>query len=157
MKKNKQNISENKQTETEKEPRLNFSEKTRRRFRFGTNSILLMIAVITAFVLLNLALERLPLTLDLTTEQRYSITDTTKKRLSALEKDIEIIALFDRTKGESDTNRSMVIKILDLYDAYDRVTVRYVNPDTNPSFVATTVGQENAGAYSAGDYCKMRK
>ena len=84
MKKNKQNISENKQTETEKEPRLNFSEKTRRRFRFGTNSILLMIAVITAFVLLNLALERLPLTLDLTTEQRYSITDTTKKRLSAL-------------------------------------------------------------------------
>ena len=150
MKKNKQNISENKQTE--KEPRLNFSEKTRRRFRFGTNSILLMIAVITAFVLLNLALERLPLTLDLTTEQRYSITDTTKKRLSALEKDIEIIALFDRTKGESDTNRSMVIKILDLYDAYDRVTVRYVNPDTNPSFVATTVGQENAGSYSAGDY-----
>lgn len=62
--------------------KINFSEKTKRRFRYGTNSIILMAVVIAVAVLVNVLLEQLPMSADLTKESLYSITDTTKKVLS---------------------------------------------------------------------------
>ena len=68
--------------------KINFSEKTKRRFRYGTNSIILMAVVIAVAVLVNVLLEQLPMSADLTKESLYSITDTTKKVLSELDRDV---------------------------------------------------------------------
>ncbi len=149
--KNDNKITESKQPrESAKGSR--FSERTKRRMRFGTNWFVLIAVVLAAFVLLNVALEQLPLSLDFTREKLYTLTEKTESDLDTLRNDIEIIALYDQVKGRSDSSRSMVMKVLDLYDRYDKVTVRYVDLTKNPTFVRDLVGEERVSDYSEGDY-----
>ena len=134
--------------------RKGLSQTLRRRFRFGTNMLVLMALAIVLFIVLNLIMEHFStaLTLDFTKEKLYSIGDITKENLSRLDKDVEIIALYDRVKGEANSSYINVIKVLDLYDEFDHVKVSYVDPDTNPNFILDTVGRINAGSYDSGDY-----
>ncbi|MBO7407707.1 MAG: Gldg family protein [Clostridia bacterium] len=134
--------------------RTGLSQTLRRRFRFGSNMLVLMALAIVLFIVLNLVMEHFStaLTLDFTKEKLYSIGDVTKENLSALDKDVEIIALYDRVKGEADSSNINVIKVLDLYDEFDHVKVSYVDPDANPNFILDTVGRINAGSYDSGDY-----
>ncbi|MBO4327345.1 MAG: GldG family protein [Clostridia bacterium] len=131
-----------------------FSQTARRRFRFGTNMIVLAVLVIVVFVIVNVVLESFSskLTLDLTSEKLYTIGDVTKRNMESLEKDVEIIALYDRVKGEADSNKVAVIKVLDLYEPFEKITVSYVDPDSHPNFILDTVGAANANSYSEGDY-----
>ena len=131
-----------------------FSSRVRRDFRYGTNAFVLVAAVLVVFVVVNLILESFgsSLTVDLTREQLYSIGDVTDKNLKTLNQDVEIVALYDRTAAEADADTAEVIKILDLYDAYDRVTVSYEDPDQNPSLLRDLVGEKQASSYSVGDY-----
>ena len=134
---------------------MKLSEKTKRRFRYGTNSIVLTAVVIVIAVIVNVVLEKLPLTFDLTAQKLYSLTEDSEKILDRIEKEgkqIEITALFDRVKGEADERRSVVIKMLDRYNRYNNITVKYVDTDRDPSYVVKTVGQERASEYSKGDY-----
>ncbi len=132
--------------------KFKLSEKTKRRFRYGTNSVILMIVVIVVAVLVNVVLEQLPMTVDITAESLYSVTDTTKDLLEALDKDVEIYALYDQAEGESSSTVAPVMKYLDIYDKYDRVEVKYVDIDKEPSFLRETVGEDLADNFSAGDY-----
>ena len=131
-----------------------FSQTLRRRFRYGSNMIVFAILAIVLFIVLNVVLERFStaLTVDLTSEKLYTIGDVTKESMNGLEKDVEIIALYDRVKGEADSQKMAIIKILDLYDQFDRINVSYVDPDANPNFILDTVGKVNANSYSSGDY-----
>ena len=131
---------------------MKLSEKTKRKLKYGTSSIIVIIAVIVIVVLVNLLLEQLPLTADITAESLYSITDQTKECLDGLDKYVTIYALFDKTKGETTTGYAEVIKYLDIYDNYSHVDVEYVDLDKNPSFLLDTVGEEMVNDYSAGDY-----
>lgn len=124
----------------------------KRRLNYGIGYILLIAAVLIVFIVVNVLLERLPMSVDLTANDQFSITSETKEILKNLNEDVEIIALYDRVKGMADTKRAEVIRILDLYDAYSRVTVSYVSLDSNPNIINDTVGQANAAAYSEGDY-----
>lgn len=130
------------------------SQTLKRRFRFGSSMIIFAVMVIVIFIVLNVVLERFSteLTLDLTSEKLYTIGDVTKENMKNLEKDVEIIALYDRVKGEADTNKIAVIKVLDMYEQFDRIKVSYVDPDSHPNFILDTVGKINASAYSSGDY-----
>lgn len=140
--------------EQEEAKRSGLSQTLRRRFRFGSNMLVLMALAIVLFIVLNLVMEHFStaLTLDFTKEKLYSIGDVTKENLSKLDKDVEIVALYDRVKGEANTNYINVIKVLDLYDEFDRVKVSYVDPDANPNFILDTVGKINASSYNPGDY-----
>lgn len=131
-----------------------FSARVRRDFRYGTNAVVLIAAALVLFVVANLILESFgtALTVDMTREKLYSIGEVTDKNLKALNKDIEIIALYDEVQGQSDTNSVEVMKILALYDGYDRVTVSYKDPDKYPSLIRDTVGETEAASYSEGDY-----
>lgn len=132
--------------------KFKLSEKAKRRFRYGTNSVILMVAVVVIAVLVNVLLEQLPMSVDITSESLYSITDKTKEILNSLDKDVEIYALYDRAKGEAKTGTSTVMKYLDIYDSYDHVSVEYIDMDKNPSFVRETAGEDAASDYSSGDY-----
>ena len=136
------------------ETRRGLSQTLRRRFRFGSGMLVLMALAIVLFVVLNLVMEHFStaLTLDFTKEKLYSIGDVTKENLSKLDKDVEIIALYDRVKGEANSSYINVIKVLDLYDEFDHVKVSYVDPDANPNFILDTVGRINAASYDPGDY-----
>ncbi|MBP3391698.1 MAG: GldG family protein [Clostridia bacterium] len=138
----------------EKKEKKVISARLRRDFRYGTNAIILVAAVLVVFAVTNLILEQFStkLTLDMTKEKLYTIGDITDKNLKALKQDVEIVALYDRTKSESDTDRAEVIRVLDQYAEYDRVTVSYKDPDSNPGLIRKLVGETDAASYSEGDY-----
>ncbi len=151
MKKSKNTDIQN----TNREPKKKlFSARLRRDFRYGTNAVILVAAALVLFVVANLILESFgtELTVDMTREKLYSIGEVTDKNLKALDKDIEIIALYDEVQGASDANCVEVMKILALYDTYDRVTVSYKDPDKHPGLIRKTVGEIEASSYSEGDY-----
>ncbi|MFR1517395.1 MAG: Gldg family protein [Clostridia bacterium] len=124
----------------------------KRRINYGIGYILLIAAVLIVFIVVNVLLEKLPMSVDLTANEQFSITDETKEILNSLTEDVEIIALYDRVKGMADTQKAEVIRILDLYDAYSHVNVSYVSLDSNPNIINDTVGQASAAAYAEGDY-----
>ena len=124
----------------------------KKRVNYSIGYILLVVAIVVAFVLVNIVLEQLPMSLDFTSNEQFSITEETEKMLAALEEDVEIIALYDRVKGESDTQKAEVIRILDIYDRYDHVKVSYVSLNDNPNVVNDSVGSATAATYSEGDY-----
>ena len=90
----------------------------KRRLNYGIGYLLLIAAVLVVFIVVNVLLERLPMSVDLTANKQFSITNETKEILSNLNEDVEIVALYDRVKGMADTQKAEVIRILDLYDTY---------------------------------------
>ncbi len=133
----------------EQKEKRHLSDKTKRTFKFGTNAIVLTIVVVVVAVLFTVLMEKLPMTLDFTSEKLYSISDISKNMLDKLEKDgnkkVEMTVLLDRTKAESnaystDYDISNVVKVLDIYDRYDCIDVKYVDPNKNPSVVTDVLG-----------------
>ena len=67
----------------------------KRSLKYGSNSAILIVAVIAIAVLVNLLVGMLDLKLDLTPNKLFSLSDVTKAELKKLEQDVEIIGLFD--------------------------------------------------------------
>lgn len=124
----------------------------KKRINYSVGYVLLVVAIVVAFVLVNIIMEQLPLTLDFTANEQFSITQDTEKLLDNLKEDVEIIALYDRVKGEADTKQAEVIRILDIYDRYDHIDVSYVSLNDNPNIVNDSVGAVAGATYSEGDY-----
>ena len=125
-----------------------------RRFAKNTNLIVLVVVFVAIFVLLNLLAELVP-AIDNTTGKIFTLTDVSREVLGDLKEDVTIYALYDRVEGEAETGpgkRAEQVKILDLYDAYPRVTVKYVDLDRSPSFLANTVGESAQSNYSKNDF-----
>ena len=130
----------------------NKSGSVKKRINYSVGYILLIVAVVVVFVVVNIILEQLPMSLDFTANEQFSITKETEELLDNLTEDVEIIALYDRVKVEADTQKAEIIRILDIYDRYDHVDVSYVSLDVNPNIVNDSVGAATAGVYSEGDY-----
>lgn len=128
------------------------SSMFKRRLNYGIGYIMLIAAVLVVFVLVNVILEQIPMSADLTANEQFSITEETKEILDSLNEEVEIIALYDRVRGMADAQRAEVIRILDLYDAHSNVSVSYVSLNDNPNIIHEKVGQAAAAAYSDGDY-----
>lgn len=125
-----------------------------RRFAKNTNLIVLVVVFVAIFVLLNLLAELVP-AIDNTTGKIFTLTDVSREVLGDLKEDVTIYALYDRVEGEAETGpgkRAEQVRILDLYDAYPRVTVKYVDLDRSPSFLANTVGESAQSNYSKNDF-----
>ncbi len=148
----KQDAKNQKDLKSKESGKKFFSARVRRDFRYGTNAILLVAAVLVLFIVTNLIFESFgtALTVDMTREKLYSIGEITDKNLKALKKDVEIIALYDKVKGATDN--AEVMKILALYDNYKHITVSYEDPDENPGLIREKVGATEAASYSNGDY-----
>ena len=105
-----------------------------RSLKYGTNSIILIAAVVAIAILLNLLVDRAGVIWDLTPNKIYSIGDTTKKILENLDKDVIIYGLFDETRLSSGQGTEF-IELLNHYDKYPRVTVKYVDPERIPEYL----------------------
>lgn len=107
----------------------------KRTLKYGTNAAIITAAVIVLAIMLNLIIGMLDLRLDLTPNKLFSLSETTVDILNELDKDVEIIGLFDDGTIASDSEYKQVTDLLSLYDKYPRVTVRYVDPDRNPGII----------------------
>lgn len=117
----------------------------KRSLKYGSNSILLISAVLAITVIVNLLISpailknimgKDAIKLDLTKNKLYSVGDTTKKILKELNKDVQIYALFDEVNAKEDVNLTQVNETLKQYVG-DKVKLEYVDTDKKPGFIKT--------------------
>lgn len=102
--------------------------------RFSVTATILFIAIL---LILNLVFDSVlgeRLRWDWTSEGLYSIGDVTRDIISGMDKDVEIVGLFD---VDTDTRYSRIRPMLDEYvkQSDGRITLRYVNPDRFPGII----------------------
>ena len=106
-----------------------------RSLKYGSNSIILVVAVVFIAVLINLLVGMADLKVDLTSNKLFSLSDTTKNMMKDLKQDVTIIGLFDDGKITSGDEYKEVTELLGLYRKYNHVKVQYVDPDKNPGVI----------------------
>ncbi|MCK5250040.1 MAG: GldG family protein [Spirochaetaceae bacterium] len=95
-------------------------------------SSLITIAVLVGIIIINILAGGLNLQADLTAKKLYTLTDETKGFLEGLERDVEIIALYEPGK-EPESIMETVYK----YDRLSRkVSISILDPDREPGLVA---------------------
>ena len=106
----------------------------KRSLKYGSNSIILIVAVIAIAVFINILVGMTDLKLDLTPNKLFSLSDVSKNELKDLKQEVDIIGLFDDGKVGSGDEMKEVTELLGLYSKYSNVKVQYVDPDKNPGF-----------------------
>ncbi len=93
-----------------------------------------MIAIVAAMtVVVNVFVHQLPttwITVDLSEEKLYSISDTTKEFLDTLEQDVELFVMIH----EEDANTTVAYTLERYEDYSEHIKVTYIDPSTNPTF-----------------------
>jgi ABC-2 type transport system permease protein len=117
----------------------NFFKRTfnKRSLKYGSNSIILIVAVIAIAIIVNLLVNIKPMKLDLTSNKLYTIGDTTKEILKKLDKDVTIYGLFDYSKVNTDANLKNVVELLQKYNGYSsHLKIEYKDPDKNTDLIS---------------------
>lgn len=106
-------------------------------FKFSTVALLMMLCAVIITVFINMIGERTNHTWDMTENKMYSIGEQTKTIAERLDKEVEIIFLADGEKIRGGTEiASWVWHFLQNYDKFPKVSVKFIDPDTNPEIVA---------------------
>lgn len=106
-----------------------------RNLKYGSNSVILVVAVVVIAVLVNLLVGMADLKLDLTPNKLFSLSDVTKKQLKDLKQEVQIIGLFDDGKIGASDDYKEVTDLLGLYEKNSNIKVKYVDPDKNPGIL----------------------
>lgn len=113
----------------------------KKKLRRASVSAASVVVVLAAVILINLIAtsltDRYDLTLDLTANQLYEITDDTKEMLQGMTDTVEITILSAEDDFEKDTYYSKVHTLLQKYKnlAGDKLDISYIDPYTNPNAV----------------------
>ncbi len=107
----------------------------KRSLKYGSNSFILIVAVVGIAILINVLVGMADLKLDLTANKLFSLSDVTKSVLKDLKQDVTIIGLFDDAKIGAGDEYKEVTDLLSLYQKNGRVKVQYVDPDKNPGII----------------------
>ncbi|MCI6926431.1 MAG: GldG family protein [Butyricicoccus porcorum] len=138
----------------------------RKRLRRVSVSAAGLAFALAAVILLNLVCtnltDRFDLTLDLTANQLYEITDDTKTMLESMEDTVDITILAAEDDFRNDSYYGKVYTLLNKYVnlAGDNITVEYIDPYTNPNVVsrysdlAATI-QAGSVIVSCGDHTRV--
>jgi hypothetical protein len=131
-----------------------------RSLKYGSNSVILSISVITIVILINIMLspdilERIIgkglVRFDLTSNKLYSIGDISKNILDHLEKDVEIYGLFEESVVKIQDSAKNIDYILSQYRKNPHIKVKYFDPDLNPGFIKQ-IDPDNMKGFERGDY-----
>ncbi len=106
-------------------------------FKYGTNATILIIAVVTVAILLNVLVDSFGVKADLTPNKLYSIDKKTIDILTALDKDVEIYGLFDEVTFKQNDRDKSILELLEKYTKYGHVTLNYIDPERDPSLIKT--------------------
>ena len=142
-----------------------------RKFRFGAVSVGITVAVIIACILLNVAAsliyERFPLSLDLTSDMIYTLSDESKAFADTVKKDVKVTVFMDEETvtggpfgaGYEELNR-IFMQFHEMAKQYEsasdgHVTVEYVDLTANPT-LAAQYEEYGATTYSILFQCEDR-
>ena len=104
------------------------SRLTSRQTKYGLNTAIYILVALAIVVVVNLIANRFVRQIDLTANQRYTLSPQTAKILSELQHDVEFV-YFDRRSGFSNVEDRLA-----MYPTTSRrVTVTFVDPDREPS------------------------
>lgn len=106
-----------------------------RSLKYGSNSVILIAAVVVIAILVNVLVGLADVKLDLTSNKLFSLSDVTKSTLKDLKTDVRIIGLFDDGKIGSGDQYKQVTDILGLYEKNSHIKVEYIDPDKNPGII----------------------
>lgn len=102
----------------------------KRQFKYGGNTLVLILIVIGITGLLNFIIHQHNISWDLTENKRFSLSDQTKQVLTNLDQRIKVIGFFQ--PGSS--SRAMVEQLLNQYEDYtDKLDIEFIDPDKNPA------------------------
>lgn len=124
-----------------------------RRFKHGSLATAITIGFIVLVVIVNaiatILLERFPLTIDLTSEKRYGLSEETIQYVENLEKDVNITVCIEeqelKTLGILYLQAYEIIKSYPKYN--NKISLDFVNVQKDPSFTQKYPGE----TVSAGD------
>lgn len=120
--------------------KMNFKFLKKRGFKHGSLATIVTVVFIAVIVILNviatMLLERYPLTIDMTTEQRFALTDESIDFVKAMGSDVKITVCADETvfKGVNDLYRQ-AYEIISNYTKYNNdIELNFVDLVKNPTF-----------------------
>lgn len=119
-----------------------FKNFNRRSLKYGSLSVILIVAVLAIAVVVNLFVGKmqdngiLKTKFDLTANKLYSIGDVSKGILKDIKQDVVIYALFDNATVNS-PGFSQIKSVVDQYGQNKHITVKYVDPDKTPGLLKT--------------------
>lgn len=104
---------------------------TKRRLKYGTNAVVLTLAVAASVVLIYGLMERYRFRLDLTQHKEFSFSEQTDSALSGLNREVKITAFFRRGNTLDDAlSRRRVNDVLTAYQARNsKIDWQMVDPD----------------------------
>lgn len=112
-----------------------------RRFKHGSLATVITVVFLAVLVLINvvatLLMERFPLTIDLTADKRFELTEDSIEMLGKLDRDITITVCADELTYSSSTGEysKLASEVIQNYQKHsNRVTVQYVDLLENPAF-----------------------
>lgn len=123
----------------------------RKSLKYGTNSFIMIAAVVLIAILVNTLVSLPDLKLDLTADKLYSLSSTSKNIVNDLKKDVEIVGLFDDGQIDSSSQYKQVTDLLGQYSKSSHIKLSYVDPDKNPS-VIKDLDPQNVNDLQKGDF-----
>lgn len=126
----------------------------KRNFKYGAAATAITVGFVALVVVVNiiatLLLEKYPLTIDMTSSGKYEISQESIDYVSKINRDVNIYVLADESYFSNPSNAYtyQVGEVLKKYSQYsDRVTLSYINLETNPGFAAKYPDE----SFSTGD------
>jgi len=148
-----ENLDELSQGDKSKEKKKKIVDKRAKSLRFfSIGSVIFIIAILLVVNLLFDSIFSGKLSWDLSSMQVNSISDVSKGIVSKMNKDVEIVGLFELTK-DAEKNYADFVPVLNDYAAESNghITVRYVDPVKYPSII-TELDPNNTISPTAGSF-----
>lgn len=108
----------------------------RRSLKYGSNSIILIVAVLAIAVIVNLLVGMGDIKWDLTSDKLYTLSDESKTIIKDIKKEVTIYGLFDDGQMGAGSGFKDIMNLLDQYEKLG-VKVTYVDPDKDPGTIAS--------------------
>ncbi|MGB4159754.1 MAG: Gldg family protein, partial [Bacillota bacterium] len=106
------------------------SALTGRKMRYGTNAVVLTIAVVAIVLMINILVARHSIKFDLTKNRFYTLSEATREFLNGLGQPVKITAFFP----EGDAMGEVVRDLLREYTRISpKIQVEFIDPDKQPS------------------------
>lgn len=119
-----------KESKKEKKSSLYASFFDKRSTQYGSNMVLMVIAVLGVLILVNyIAGKELPRT-DVTKNQQYTLSDQSKKILSGIEDEIKVVAFY---QGDSSLRSTLEDLVTEYQSVNENITLDFVDPDREPA------------------------
>ena len=123
-----------------------------RRFKHGSLATVITVGFIIGIILVNvvaiLLLDRFPLTIDLTTDNRFALTEESIDYVKALDTDVTITVCAEEVMLDASPDTKQALEIIKNYAKYSsKISIDFVDLTKDPNFAKKFPGE----TFSTGD------